>query len=120
MGERCTFEFTTGAASGLAAADRPSLGPDLFLGLLKSEELDRIRAAITQGDHIPVAWCVSAHVGTSNIQGLYIRYCENMLSKIREILASTRVYRPHTENARRKIFKLYFAIQHPYILYDLF
>ena len=69
MGGRCTFELTTDAASGLAAADRPSLGSDLFLDLLKPEELGRIRAVIAQGDHIPIACRVGAHVGSLKYLG---------------------------------------------------
>src|SRR4051812_37063900 len=120
MGERCIFEFTTGAASDLAAADRPSLGPDPFFGLLKSEELGRVRAAIAQGNHISVACHVSAHVSTSKIQRLYTRYCENMLNENREILASTRVYQLHAKDVRWEIFKWYLAIQGPYIIDQLF
>jgi hypothetical protein len=62
-------EFATSEASGLAAADHPSLISDLFLDLLKPEGLGRIRAVIAQGDHIPMACCVGVHAGNLKYSG---------------------------------------------------
>ena len=52
-----------------AAADCPSLVSDLFLDLLKPEELGRIRVVIAQGNHIPVACWVGARVGNLKYSG---------------------------------------------------